>query len=145
MNLSTPNFNSNLLGSDFFFFPFFLVDPPLPVLPVLLLRVKSTSRINSCTSSCVGHWPNVLTTFTTSFAEIAPVLPVAMSESANAWPIFISSSSENLFPCFRGDPASDFFLFLPFSPPGESDKSVVRQVLSTYFSIFHMRISKGHV
>ena len=79
--------------------------------------------------------------FTTSFAEIAPVLPVAMSESANAWPIFISSSSENLFPCFRGDPASDFFLFLPFSPPGESDKSVVRQVLSTYFSIF----SKGHV
>ena len=109
-----------LLGSFFCLLPFFFFDPPLPVAPVLLLLVMSTSRINSCTSICVGHWPKVLTTFTTSFAEIAPVLPVAISESANAWLILNNSSSENLLPLFRGEPTSDFFRFLLFSPSGES-------------------------
>ena len=51
---------------------------------------------------------------------MAPVLPVAISESANAWLILNNSSSENLLPLFRGDPTSDFFRFLLFSPPGKS-------------------------
>ena len=109
------NYNINELfgspGSTFSFLLFFLLEP-LPVSPHLCLLRISTSRINSCTSSLVGHCPSERTTLTTSFAEIAPRFPVQMSDKAKAWLIFNNSSSENLpFPC---EIEVDLVFLLPF-------------------------------
>ena len=103
-----------LLFSSFFFLLFFFDVPP--IVPNLDLRSNSTSTINSCTSSCVGHCPNIRAALTTSFDAIAPCLPVEMSDRANASPIFNNSSSENLLVC---EGPSDFLRPLPFPPPAD--------------------------